>query len=83
MATTEQIQDLNHFIQTLPAVQRDTLTIDEIYERWRQQAFRQEDLLAVKASLRDFEHGERGRPVTEFLAEFDAESQSRDAGERK
>jgi hypothetical protein len=83
MATIDQIQDLSHFIQTLPEVDRETLSMDEIYERWREQAFRLDDLLAVKASLRDFENGERGRPLTEFLAEFDAESRERNAAKHK
>jgi hypothetical protein len=77
MATIEQIQDFSHFIQTLPEGERDTLSMDEIYERWREHAFRHDDLLAVKAFLRDFENGERGRPVTEFLEEFDAELRER------
>jgi hypothetical protein len=83
MATIEQIQDLNHFIQTLPASERNRLSMDEIYLRWREQAFRFEDRLAVKASLRDFENGERGRPVTDFLDEFDAELQERNAGDHE
>ena len=83
MATIEQIQDLSHFIQRLPQRERDALSMDDIYQRWREQAFREEDLLAVKASLRDFENGERGRPVTEFLEQFDAELQERNAGQQK
>ena len=83
MATLEQFQDLSHFIQSLPAQERDRLSIDAIYERWREQAFRQEDLLAVAASLPDFAEGERGRSVAEFLAAFDAEMQGRNAGKDK
>jgi len=73
MATTAQLQDLSRFIATLPSGERNALSIDEIYERWREQAFRQDDLLAIQASVRDFENGERGRPIEEFLADFDKE----------
>lgn len=83
MATIEQIDDLSRFIQSLPAGERDALSIDEIYERWREQAFKHEDLLAVKASLRDYENGERGRPVEDFLADFDAEISENPAGKGK
>ncbi len=74
MATAEQIQDLSRFIDTLPEQDRQALSMDEIYDRWRSLAIRHEDLLAVKASLWDFDQGERGRPLEDFLAEFDAEN---------
>jgi hypothetical protein len=83
MATIEQIDDLNHFIETLPQSERDSLSMDEIYERWREQAFKHDDLLAIKASVRDYESGERGRPVDEFLADIDAEALQRAPGKGK
>ncbi len=73
MATIDQLQDFNRFVQLLPQSDLANLSVDEIYERWREQAFRQEDLAAIKASLRDFENGECGRPITKFLGEFNAE----------
>ena len=73
MATITEITDLNQFMLSLPEGEREGLTIDALYERWRELAFRSEDLLAVKASLRDFENGQRGRPFAEFLSEFDTE----------
>jgi hypothetical protein len=81
MATLTQIHDLNQFILSIPPNERDALSIDAIYERWRDQAFRTEDMLAVKASLQDFDNGERGRPVSEFLSDFDAERTPRGSSE--
>jgi len=45
--------------------------IDDLYDQWRRLAFRNTDALAVQASLRDLESGERGQPIDKFLAEFD------------
>ena len=50
------------------------LSLDELYDEWRTQNPTNEeveqDTRAVAASLRDFDRGERGRPVGQFLAEF-------------
>ncbi|MGN6544272.1 MAG: hypothetical protein ACTHK7_04435 [Aureliella sp.] len=50
------------------------LSLDELYDEWRTQNPTNEaigqDRRAVAASLRDFDRGERGRPVGQFVAEF-------------
>lgn len=73
MATITEIQDLNQFMLSLPPGEREGLCIDAIYERWREQTLRSEDLAAIQASLQDYDNGERGRPLGDFLAEFDGE----------
>jgi hypothetical protein len=46
------------------------LSIDELFDQWRVQQPPPADVLAIKASLRDMEDGERGRPFSEFCEEF-------------
>jgi hypothetical protein len=75
MATVEQLQDLSHYIETLPQSERELLSVDEIYARWREQAFRDEDFQAVKEAVDSFKNGNRGRPFNEFIAEIKAKRQ--------
>ena len=77
MATTQQLKDLSHFIETLPPVEREALSIDEIYGRWRDQAFREEDFLEIQSAVQNFQNGDRGRPFSDFIAEFKAERQEK------
>ena len=48
----------------------DVNSLDELYDRWREVHPAAEDALAVKASLRDMDNGETGRPFNEFASEF-------------
>ena len=48
----------------------DARSLDELYDRWRDQYFREIDALAIEASLADMRGGETGRPFDEFAAEF-------------
>lgn len=68
MATIEQIDDLYRFAIELPAAERDSLTVDEIYRRWRSQ--HDDDVRAIQVALDKYNGGDRGRPVEEFLTEF-------------
>jgi predicted NAD-dependent protein-ADP-ribosyltransferase YbiA (DUF1768 family) len=75
MSTSELVNDFSKFA----AVRLSGTTqpsIDELYEEWRASTFQDIDAAAVMASVRDLEAGERGRPVSEFLAEFDRERTS-------
>ena len=42
-------------------------TIDELFYQWRTENPPADDLLAIKASLRDVDAGERGKPIDEHL----------------
>lgn len=73
-ATEELIESFRSFaLQRLERGDAE-LSIDELYDCWRRENTDQEqvreDLLAVQASLRDMERGERGRPFDEFASEF-------------
>ncbi len=52
----------------------DSQSLDQLYAEWRAQHPSVEglkkDVLAVRASLRDLENGETGRPIEEFEREF-------------
>lgn len=74
MATIEQIDDLYRFAIELPPAERDALTVDEIYGRWR--SLHEEDVKAIQIALDSYNRGERGRPVEKFLAEFRAERET-------
>jgi len=67
----EKIDDFTTFAKSQVS-KEENVSIDTLYDRWRELAFREEDALAVLASLRDLENGERGQPVEEFLADFDS-----------
>jgi len=70
MTTIDQIEDFATFARS-QLVAGQELSIDDLYHQWRQQIFKDTDALAVQASLRDFQNGERGQLLDEFLAEFD------------
>lgn len=72
MTTIDQIDDFAQFAKRLLAGGHN-LTIDDLYDQWRRQALKDTDRLAVQASLRDVEKGERGQPVEEFLADFESQ----------
>jgi hypothetical protein len=66
MATIEQIRDFSRFAEQLPAEEREGLSMDELYNRWRAEVLQQEDVEAIRESLEDYERGERGRPAAEI-----------------
>ncbi len=66
----EQIDDFSSFAKKQLGSD-DSMTIDELYSQWRAQAFKDVDAMAVAASVRDLEAGERGQELGEFFAEFD------------
>jgi hypothetical protein len=71
MATTEQnIDNFAQFAKELLGNGGAELSIDELYDRWRQSESSAEDAHAIQASLRDMENGETGQPYEEFADEF-------------
>lgn len=74
MTTLQQIDDFANFARQLAEAEGEHVPMDDLYDRWREQAYRDEDRAAVLASIRDFENGDRGRPVQEFLADLDGEA---------
>ncbi|MBI3468886.1 MAG: hypothetical protein HY000_38265 [Planctomycetes bacterium] len=74
MKATEQIEQFRDFaVQQLRDGDAD-LTVDEWYDLWRAECpgadELREDVLAVRASLRDMERGETGRAFDDFAHEF-------------
>jgi hypothetical protein len=70
MSTTEQVADFAAFAKDLLSnpVGRD-LSFEEVLDEWWRARNSNEDLAAIQASVEDFEHGERGRPAREELAQ--------------
>lgn len=70
MATTEQ--EIDGFAQFAKDQLRrgQTSSIDELFDLWRLQHPPADDALAIKASIRDMERGEIGRPFSQFAHEF-------------
>ena len=75
MAVTQS--DLNQFqafAKVVIAQSGERLTLDELWDRWRlncpseQEA--EENVLAVKAAVRDMENGDLGIPVEQHLQEI-------------
>jgi len=74
--TAQQIDDFRSFALKQMGDGGCELTIDELYDRWRLECPSddelREDVSALKASLRDMEAGETGRPIEEFSRDFEA-----------
>ena len=68
MATLEK--EIEDFARYAKSHSSENVTLDELYDRWREQTYEDTDALAVEASLRDMEAGETGRPFDEFSDEF-------------
>jgi len=69
MATSldDKIEDFTRFAKGHSS---EDITMDELFDRWRERTFQETDALAVEASLRDMEQGDTGRPFKEFAGEF-------------
>ena len=82
-ATEELIESFRSFALERLGRKDGDLSIDELYDCWRREntddEHGREHLLAVKASLRDLERGERGRPFEEFVRDFRTRRQIPDA----
>lgn len=71
MLTVEQ--EIDSFVQFAKSQieQSDQgLSIEELFDHWRLSHPPSEDALAIKASIRDMERGETGRPFGQFADEF-------------
>ena len=62
METINQIEDFAAFAKGQIDAGQDR-SIDDLFDEWRQRASRETDALAVQASIRDLENGERGHLV--------------------
>lgn len=70
MSTTQHLEHFNMFAKNQLLVDAER-SMDDLYFAWRQKTCEDSDSLAVQASIRDLENGERGHPIDEFLADFD------------
>ena len=70
MATTELIESFTRFAKEKVDREGNDLSIDDLFDEWRNQHPPADNLLAIKASLRDMENGEAGRPFDDFAKEF-------------
>lgn len=70
MPTTELIESFSEFAKAKVDQAGNDLSIDDLYDEWRTQHPPADDLLAIKASLRDMENGDTGRAFDDFAAEF-------------
>ncbi|MEM9185418.1 MAG: hypothetical protein AAGB00_02855 [Planctomycetota bacterium] len=80
MSTADQIDDFAAFAHQAVAAGHEQLSIDELYDRWREQRTRDEDLAAIKAALASYDAGERSRPADEVIAELRAKVEGMRAG---
>jgi len=68
----DRIDEFANFAKA-QVVKGEFQSLDDLYDQWREQVYRDEDFQAIQASLRDMENGETGRPLQTFLAEFDTQ----------
>ena len=48
----------------------EALSLDELFDQWRIRHPQADDARAIRASIRDMEEGETGRPFDQFAEEF-------------
>ncbi len=70
MQTSELIDAFVQFAREQVHQRGEDFPIDDLFDEWRMQHSPVEDWQAIKASLRDLEDGETGRPFGESAAEF-------------
>ena len=73
MATSEQIEKFSRFAKRISDEEGVEIPLTAIFDRWHAEVYQDEDLLAIQASHRDYERGERGQPAEKFLQEFDVQ----------
>lgn len=73
-ATTRELQSFYEFVEQRLQGRTCDRSLDDLFSEWRACNPTPEELvtnsLAVRASLRDMDEGETGRPIDEFAAEF-------------
>jgi len=73
--TLEQLNQFRDYAEQRLSAGSATLDMVELAAEWQFQHesrdHLKEDILAVKAALRDMDAGETGRPMAEFLKEFE------------
>ena len=71
MSTIQQeLESFTRFAeQKIRSVGAD-VSIDELYDQWREGHSTPDDAAAITASLRDMENGERGREFADFADDF-------------
>jgi len=74
MTTMQQLDEFSRFAKQLVEREGEQLPLDAVFDRWHQEAFRQDDLARIRASVKDYERGERGIALDKYLSEFDARS---------
>ncbi len=82
MLTSALIEDFAQFAREQVHQRGEDFPIDDLFDEWRMQHPPAEDWQAIKASLRDLENGETGRPFEEFAAEFRQRNIIRDTNRR-
>lgn len=70
MSTTEHIESFTRFAKEKVDQEGNELSIEDLFDEWRILHPPMDDLLAIKASLRDMENGETGRSFDDFAKEF-------------
>ena len=71
MASIENdLQDFAEFARNHVDGNEHPPTIDELFDQWRLENPPSDDILAIKASLRDVDGGEGGKPVGDHIDEM-------------
>lgn len=70
MSLDEQLADFNSYASGLVRDQQSSgLSLAEVYDRWWAVRHGEEDIAAIRASVEDYNGGERGRSAREELEE--------------
>ena len=70
MPISDLIESFAQFARGQVTQRGENVSIDELFDEWRVLNPPPEDWSAIRASLRDMESGDTGRPFEEFAADF-------------
>jgi hypothetical protein len=73
-SVSDDLQSFSQFVELNLRTKNNVKSLDDLYAEWRARNPSPEqlekDIRAVRASLRDMEAGDTGRPIEQFIAEF-------------
>jgi anthranilate phosphoribosyltransferase len=76
MASIQQdLESFTQFARQRIQAEGPALSMDELYDQWRERHSAPEDAAAILASVRDMEKGETGRDFAAFAEGFSKQNQ--------
>ena len=75
----EAFDAFSRFAKQVVETEGQGVSLDAIFDKWHEEACRSDNLARIRATVEDYENGDRGRPAQKVITEFRAE---REAGKK-